>query len=321
MNEASVNENMKVKESKEKSAADNNEGENRHRTIRKSIVDFPRLPAARRLKRGSVRESVWDLRKNEEVRLAANEERLIFIEALRSAYHFLVEKDEIESRGFLPYAPFRSLDYAQDKAARGQPLADWEALCVSSSSLASHVKIIVIRLRRLLRLRTMKLDKLYDEIEHFGMSFLVQEILVFIKAHEIAKKAFKDLSQGDGEDELTRAENMVLQESDDQVLQAEQALNEFDSNEVKKIKSHYACHIILSTAAAYYERLSRQGLVTGREASTVLEEIEAHILHTNECQNSMHAGELSERHKLKMMPDDDLLSPFNMESENTEEEV
>ena len=219
------------------------------------------------------------------------------------------------SRGFLPYSLFRSLDYAQDKAARGQPLADWEALCVASNSLASHVKMVLLRVKRIFRLRAITINEFHTELEHFGMLFLVQELLAFIKAHEIAEKAFKDLSQGDGKDDLTRAENTVLQESFDQVLLAEQALDEFDEKEVQQIKSHYACHIILSKAAAYYETLSRQGLMSEREAGEFLEEMEAHILHTKECQDSSHAGEMSHRHKLEMVPDDDW-SPLHLSSSN-----
>ena len=62
-----------------------------------------------------------------------------------------------------------------------------------------------------------------------------------------------------------------------------EALAKFDEEETQQIKSHYACHIILSTAAAYYERLSRQGLMSEREAGEVLEEIESSTRHVDEC--------------------------------------
>ena len=154
------------------------------------------------------------------------------------------------------------------------------------------------------RLSEITANEFHAELGHFGMLFLVQEILAFTKAHEIAEKAFKDLSQGDGNCELTQAENIVLQESADQVLLAEQALDKFDAKEVQQIKSHYACTIILNRAAAYYERLSHQGLMSEREAGELIEEMEANILHTKECLDSSHDGELSDRHKIEMMPDD-----------------
>jgi hypothetical protein len=134
--------------------------------------------------------------------------------------------------------------------------------------------------------------------------FNVQKILAFIKAHTIAERVFKDHSLEDGRDELTRAENIVLEESLQQVNQAEEALAAFDENEVRQIKSHYACHIILNKAAAYYERLSREGLMSEREAGEFIEEIESNIRHLNECQNSTHVGELSEGSKLERMPND-----------------
>ncbi len=178
------------------------------------------------------------------------------------------------------------------------------------------------------RLSEITVKKFHAELEHFGMLFLVEELLAFIKAHEIAEKAFKDLSQGDGNDELTQAENIVLQESANQVLLAEQALDKFDAKEVQQIKSHYACNIILNKAAAYYERLSRQGLVSEREAGELIEEIEANILHTKECLDTSHTGELSDRHKVELMPDDDWSSlnlrnssVKNATAENTKEDA
>ena len=89
----------------------------------------------------------------------------------------------------------------------------------------------------------------------------------------------------------------TVRESAGQVRLAEDALEEFDEKEVQQIKSHYACNIILSSAAAYYERLSKQGLISEREAGEFLEEIETEILHTKECLDDSHAGELSEHHK------------------------
>lgn len=209
------------------------------------------------------------------------------------------------SRGFLPYSLFKSLDYTQDKAARGQVLSDWEALVTVSNSIASNVKMFLILLKRAHRLRSISIDEFRAEVEHFGTLFLVQEVLAFIKAHNIAEAAFRDLSMGEGNEDFTRGEKIVLRESAGQVRLAEDALKEFDEKEVQQIKSHYACNIILSSAAAYYERLSEQGLISEREAGEFLEEIETEILHTKECLDDSHAGELSEHHKQAMMPDDD----------------
>ncbi len=280
---------------------------NSNRQRRSTLLFFVPRP---KLTRGSLMGSVFDLKKNPEVELVAHEERLIFLKSLRAAYYHLIEKGEVESRGFLPYSLFRSLDYAEDKASRGQPLADWEALCVASDSMTSHMTMVCIRVKRLFKTNVKNLDDLAAEVEHFELLFKVQEILAFIKAHEIAEKAFKDSSHDDGKDELTRAENIVLQESFEQVTLAEEALAEFDEEEVQQIKSHYACHIILSTAAAYYERLSRQGLMSEREAGEMLEEIESSTRHVDECQSFTHAGELSEGHKKQRMPTDDWSSIY-----------
>lgn len=275
------------------------DGESGRRRRRSSVFKRPTL-------KGAFRGSFFDLLNSEEVELVANEERLIFIKALKSAYHYLIENGEVESRGFLPYSLFESLDYAQDKAARGQPLADWDDLCVASNSIASQVPMVLLRVKHLVTSRAITLDDFYVELEHFEMLFVVEQLLAFIKAHKMAEKTFKEFSegQGDGKGECTRAENIVLEESFDQVLRAEQTLDEYDEKEVQQIKSHYACRIILNKAAAFYEKLARQGLMTEREAGEFIEETETNIRHLNVCRASTHAGELSEQHKMEMMPSD-----------------
>ncbi len=175
--------------------------------------------------------------------------------------------------------------------------------------------MFLLRVKRVWRLRSISINEFREELEHFGTLYLVQEVLAFIKAHSIAEAAFKDLSQGDANGELTQAEIIVLQESVAQVRLAKDALKEFDEKEVQQIKSHYACNIILNRAAAYYERLSEQGLMSEREAGEFLEEMEKEILHTKECLDSSHAGELSEHHKQAMIPDDDW-SPLHLRSSN-----
>ncbi len=63
----------------------------------KTKSSFPRLPSARPSLRDCARGSVWDLRtSNVEIKMEANEERLIFIKALRSAYYHLIEKGEVD---------------------------------------------------------------------------------------------------------------------------------------------------------------------------------------------------------------------------------
>ncbi len=70
------------------------EGEDRKtkesRDNRKSAVHVRRLPSVKKYR------SIWDLRDIEETKMEANEERLIFIKALRSAYHYLIEKGEVD---------------------------------------------------------------------------------------------------------------------------------------------------------------------------------------------------------------------------------
>lgn len=89
-----MDENAEVEDRKVKKSRNGIGG---NRSQRTSLSRFPRLPSARPSSRDSARGSVWDLRSsNVEIKMEANEERLIFIKALRSAYHYLIEKGEVE---------------------------------------------------------------------------------------------------------------------------------------------------------------------------------------------------------------------------------
>lgn len=89
-----LDENSEVKDRNAKKSRDSISGNRRQRT---SLSHFPRLPSVRPALRDAARGSVWDLRNNSvEIKMEANEERLIFIKALRSAYYYLIEKGEVE---------------------------------------------------------------------------------------------------------------------------------------------------------------------------------------------------------------------------------
>ena len=86
-----MDENYEAKDRKAKTSRDGSVGRRQKRS------SFPRLPSARPSLRDCARGSVWDLRTSiVEIKMEANEERLIFIKALRSAYYHLIEKGEVE---------------------------------------------------------------------------------------------------------------------------------------------------------------------------------------------------------------------------------
>ena len=64
---------------------------------------------------------------------------------------------------------------------------------------------------------------------------------------------------------LTLAEKTVIDESRNQVTQADAAICAFDDMDVKAVKSQYVCQVLLHRAAAYFEQLTYKGLMTERE--------------------------------------------------------
>ncbi|KAL3804615.1 hypothetical protein ACHAW5_000089 [Stephanodiscus triporus] len=203
------------------------------------------------------------------------EERVIFINVLRSAYYNMTECGELDVRGFIGHSLFQSVNYAEDAALQGLPLSDWNALKVASNSWALPAERLI---RRLVNLQDrVKRRHVDSNLDFFTVSLLVRQILAFKGAHEWARKNFEKAFSKCGEDQLTEAEKVVLDESDEQVRLADEALSKFDTGDVTMVTSHYACQILLNRAASYLTKLEEHGLMTDREAGTFLDEIQMNI--------------------------------------------
>lgn len=197
------------------------------------------------------------------------EERVIFISVLRSAYHRLVKHGELEARGFIAHSLFQSLNLAEDAASKCLPLDDWNALEESSQSWAMPAESLM---RRLFNRKNVDFDS-----DFFVVSLKVRQIIAFNIAHDWAKKTFKREFSECGEGRLTQAEKVVLDESDEQVRLADEALSKLDSRDVKLVTGRYACQILLNRAASYLTELEEEGFMSGREAGEFLDEIHEHI--------------------------------------------
>jgi len=253
------------------------------------------------------RATVFDLRAriNEDV---VNEERVVFIKILRSAYHRLIDHGEIEQRGFIVHSLFRSLEFASDAANLGLPLSDWNALLVAFDSFtrpAEHFMFKLFDMKRRLKNKEFNVDFDHD----FALvQQRVRLILSFVNAHKWARQVFKEEFSKAGQYDLTVAEKVVMDESDGQVAMADKALLELAEEDVAIVKSHYVCHILLNKGAYYYKKLKKHGLVTEREAGEKLEEIEDEIYHVLKCRKLVHADELNPATKNQRLS----LCPTNM---------
>lgn len=128
----------------------------------------------------------------------------------------------------------------------------------------------------------------------------------FIEAHKKAAKIFKEEFTSDRKQSLTSAEKVVLDESTAQVRLADKVLLGLDKEDVKMIKSHYACQVLLSKSAHYFARLSEHGLMTQREAGEFMEEIESEMYHLLSCREFIHEDEMTQQakmHRFSRIPD------------------
>ena len=120
-----------------------------------------------------------------------------------------------------------------------------------------------------------------------------------------------------GKQTLSSAEKIVLDESAAQVRLADKALLALDREDVKMIKSHYACHILLNRGAHYFSKLAEHGLMTEREAGEFIEEIEEEIHSLVACKEFAHEDEItneSKMHRLSKIPDY-MLADLNLQEE------
>ena len=237
--------------------------------------DNPKLMTTRRKSVLRLRQTTGDIAQAFNIQPAeidANEvleERVIFISVVRAGYYRLVEYGEIKARGFVGHSLFSSLNYAEDSATRGLPLADWNTLEVASNGKSLWMKVFnfVMSLTH----------KNHDfDLDFYTVGLKVRQILAFISAHDWAKRHFIREFSKDG-DHLTDVEKIVLKENDEQVRLAKEALSQLGATDVKIVTSHYLCQILLNRAAHHLKQLNDHGLMSDREAGDYLEEIEVMV--------------------------------------------
>mmetsp|Transcript_14340 Transcript_14340/g.27909 ORF Transcript_14340/g.27909 Transcript_14340/m.27909 type:complete len:281 (+) Transcript_14340:2448-3290(+) len=236
-------------------------------------------------------ENVFDHIQNVEDDIV-NEERLNFIEILRSAYHQQIENGELESHGELQYSLLQSLNFAEDAAGKGLPLNDWYATQVASDCWVSFAdKVFNAFLRRLRRLRCKKACSWNRvDLDFLAVKLQVRQVLAFVRAHRVAQMIFK---QDFATEVLTVAEETVLDESNAQIKLAEASLEKLDRSDIHVVVSHFACHILLNKSVHFVEQLAKQNLIPETEASAMLVELDEYIEHLLECEKISHEDVMS----------------------------
>ena len=202
---------------------------------------------------------------------AVMEERKIFLDLLRQEYMRQLSAGELDSRGSIPLSLIRSLDIADEAAAKGLPLNDWAAAQSFGSVFKKGDRILhAYRVGGLFNRRK------GDEDFHIIRQSVLQA-LSFIKAHSNAVEKFKAEFSSVSTNSLTLAEKTVIDESREQVSKADSAIAAFDAEDVQSVKSQYVCQILLHKGANYFETLSANGLMTDREASEFLSKFDLEL--------------------------------------------
>jgi hypothetical protein len=202
---------------------------------------------------------------------AVMEERKIFLDLLRREYTRQLSAGELDSRGSIPLSLIRSLDIADEAAAKGLPLNDWAAAQTFGSIFKKGDRILhAYRVGGLFNRR--KGDEDFQIIRQS-----VLQALSFIKAHLNAVENFKTEFSSVSTNSLTLAEKTVIDESREQVSKADTAIAAFDAEDVQSVKSQYVCQILLHKAANYFETLSANGFMTDREANEFLSKFDLEL--------------------------------------------
>eukprot|EP00978_Attheya_sp_CCMP212_P034946 scaffold149528_cov46-Attheya_sp.AAC.1 len=215
--------------------------------------------------------------------------RMIFIEILRFAYEKQIAKGELDTReGILSFTLLQSLDIAADEASKGGSLKDWEFGSLFKDSFNRRVNRFLNWLFVLHNgLRTEDINLLSKD--HFALKIDVHRAVAFTQAHRFVQERFKAEFLGA---QFSDAAEVVLQESEAEVLQAEKDLASYNKKDVEQIMSHLLCQLLLNKAARIVEHLLRTGLLVEREASAQIEKIEHSVLHLLHCSIAQHPGEL-----------------------------
>ena len=179
------------------------------------------------------RDTVYDFSVSLDER-AMLEERSIFIDLVRQEYNKQLESGQLDSRSFIPHNLLRSLDMAE----KNKPLDDWDASSQAKGSMLVKKGEQALHSYRVQQglFRRNQGDKDFHIIRT-----RVLQALSFIQAHQSAQDMFKKEFASVNKNSLSLAEKAVIDESRIQVSKAYGAINAFDIEDVKAVKSQYVC--------------------------------------------------------------------------------
>eukprot|EP00978_Attheya_sp_CCMP212_P017738 scaffold47753_cov58-Attheya_sp.AAC.6 len=221
---------------------------------------------------------------------SAVELRTVYIEQLKFAYGKQTENGELDGRvEFLAYALQQGLEFTHDAVAKGSELNDWETSQITtpkSLNRAEKVSKSILTLGGQCNKSILADDRAHT-VEYKNLRFDVHRAMAFIEAHRLARDQFNQQFK-DGE--FAEEAEMVMKESDAQVLQAKDMLNSLDEKDVEITATHIFCTIFLNQSAREIESLVTGGFLTEKEASGYIEDIEGQIASVWNCSGDLCKG-------------------------------
>lgn len=222
----------------------------------------------------------------------ATELRRIYVELLRMSYEDQIKDGELDAReggGFVVYVLKQSLEFAYDEVNRGEPLNDWEKTQMVRNNFIERIK------RRVGGCCKSSSDA---SAEYHALVTEVNIAIGFIEAHNSAQIKFK---KEFASAEFGEANDIIIEESQNQVKMAEQVLKKEGSSDVV---CHILCAILLNKEAHHVETLASHGLLMDRESTHFIEEISESIDHLRNSppsiKNESFHGEANNGEKIEM---------------------
>ena len=223
--------------------------------------------------------------------LPVKEVRRLFLEVLNSCYQYQIEQGYLVNRELIVYILTQSVDMAADEADR--PLRDWE----HTQNLRTPVTSMLKQVRHAKKVvgccGCLTGPHNPMDVKDNKLRFSVERCVVFLAAHAQARHILKEeLSNTEGQ--LSEAEKIVLNESEDESRKATEHLDSHPADDVEVVVSHKFCDILLNKMVQSVEHLSNSRLMKETEAHAFLEAIQDEMFENDACAESEHPGELPE---------------------------
>lgn len=207
--------------------------------------------------------------------------RKVFICLLEKAYAVQLERGFVDARagGFLYFKLTSSLEITGDNVSQGEPINDFETCQALDRNMWELLRDTGHNVGR----KIQKVNEKSNPREFKRAALDVQRVVACITSHEIAQEAFK------GEfcdDQLSPVVKLILSESDAQIQQAKDVVAALNPADVKSIKAHVLCAVLLNEMVHDAGSYVKRGLLLPTEAEDIIHSLELQLSDLDKCDGS-----------------------------------